>query len=217
MNYQAEIECNGRRVKTLADILPESGPLRMLIIGKCPAPVSVKVGHYFQGRQGQLFWSSLKEYGILRLAGKEYPDEGLARHGYGITDVVKVPREFGAEPSDQEYRAGAGRVMDLIRTLNPSILLFVYKRVLDKIGPLLPGETVKTECGFDPALEARFGAKVFLMPLRGVGGVEEPDQEIDGSARESGQGPVESEWTCPPKFFITSRGQRTIRSRNAND
>lgn len=47
--HQTWIETEVGSVLTLADILPERPGLRMLIVGKTPAPVSVKVGHYFRG------------------------------------------------------------------------------------------------------------------------------------------------------------------------
>jgi len=59
VNYQTTIEIDGGPVKTLLDIVPQRGPLRMLIIAKTPAPVSVEAGHYFQGAQGRMFWNSL--------------------------------------------------------------------------------------------------------------------------------------------------------------
>lgn len=39
--------------ETLLDILPEKGPIKILIVGKAPAPASVAAGHYFQGRHGK--------------------------------------------------------------------------------------------------------------------------------------------------------------------
>jgi hypothetical protein len=54
-------------VATLADILPAEGPMKMLMIAKTPAFVSVDAGHYFQGRQGRMFWNRLIDYRLLDL------------------------------------------------------------------------------------------------------------------------------------------------------
>lgn len=63
---------------TLADILPNSDkPLEVLIIGKVPAPISVKAGHYYQGNQGQFFWKKLREYGLLNIGKHIYEDNAL--------------------------------------------------------------------------------------------------------------------------------------------
>jgi hypothetical protein len=59
MNHNTNISINGKLVKTLADILPQTSGLEMLFIAKTPAPVSVEAGHYFQGRQGKMFWNKL--------------------------------------------------------------------------------------------------------------------------------------------------------------
>jgi G:T/U-mismatch repair DNA glycosylase len=119
-------------ILTLRDILPAFPGLRALFVAKTPAPSSVGVGHYFQGRQGKSFWSSLRKYGLLeRTTGFE--DDLLLEHGYGLTDIVKVPRAFGEEPSLQEYRDGLPRILELIRTHQPKVVAFVYKGVLDTI------------------------------------------------------------------------------------
>src|SRR5207302_1843191 len=124
---------NGKQVVTLADILPNDGSLRMLVVAKTPAPKSVEAGHYFQGKQGQMFWNRLREYGLLRSSPGRFEDEMLLDHGFGLTDIVKVPRSYGNEPSDEEYRLGVSRILALIERLSPTVLMFVYKRVLDQI------------------------------------------------------------------------------------
>jgi mismatch-specific thymine-DNA glycosylase len=168
MNYQTTSIVDGHRVQTLADILPATGPMKMLIIAKTPAPVSVAAGHYFQGRQGQMFWNRLQDYGLLSVPPDTYPDEVLLDHGYGLTDVVKVPREYGMEPSDREYRAGLDRILGLMSNLQPRVTMFVYKGVLDQILKLPYGQKKKSVYGFNQALEGIFKCKVFAFPMPGT-------------------------------------------------
>lgn len=168
MNYQTTIEVEGRSVKTLSDILPLTGPMKMLIVAKTPAPISVEVGHYFQGRQGTMLWNKLKEYSLLSVPHGKYEDEVLLDHNYGITDIVKVPRSFGNEPSDAEYKAGLERILGLISKLEPTVLFFVYKRVLDQILLLGHGRVQRASYGFNPNLEAWFGCQVFVFPMPGT-------------------------------------------------
>lgn len=168
MNFQITLLINGQSVQTLADILPPAGPLKMLIIAKTPAPVSVAAGHYFQGRQGQLFWNRLKAYGLLSVPDGQQPDEVLLAHGYGLTDIAKAPREFGVEPSAAEYRAGLDRILGLVATLRPRVTLFVYKGVLDNILKLAFDIRRKAEYGFNPDLEPRFQCGVFVFPMPGT-------------------------------------------------
>lgn len=157
-----------RVVSTLADILPTTGPMRMLIVAKTPALVSVEAGHYFQGRQGRMFWNRLREYDLLTTPPAAYEDDFLLAHGYGLTDVVKVPRDYGDEPSDQEYRDGVERILELIVRLAPEVVMFVYKRVLDQILWLSFDRPNKSKYGFNPDLDSVFGSRVFVFPMPGT-------------------------------------------------
>jgi uracil-DNA glycosylase len=162
-----DITVDGRSVRTLRDILPEKPGLQVLFVAKTPAPQSVKAGHYFQGRQGQMFWNLLREYGVLTPT-TEFQDDSLLDHEYGLTDIVKVPRAFGNEPSDAEYRAGLERILGLIRVHRPKVVVFVYKRVLDQILRLGFGISAKATYGFNPAVGAHLGTGVFAFPLPGT-------------------------------------------------
>ena len=66
-NYKVKIKVYNKEHDTLADILPYNGNLDILFIAKTPATVSVEAGHYFQGRQGTMFWNRLSEYNILKV------------------------------------------------------------------------------------------------------------------------------------------------------
>jgi TDG/mug DNA glycosylase family protein len=165
---QAYVSAEGRQILTLRDILPVVPGLLGLFVAKTPAPPSVEVGHYFQGRHGTNFWNNLKKYGLLRpTAGFE--DDVLLEHGYGLTDIVKVPRAFNNEPSVLEYRSGSPRILELIRTHRTKVVVFVYKRVLDKIIRIQFGRKRKSVYGFNEDLANDFGARVFAFPLPGVG------------------------------------------------
>lgn len=168
MSYATTIELKGKRVDTLADVLPDDVPLKMLIVGKTPTPNSVAAGHYFQGRQGKMFWGKLQTYGLLKVHSGRFEDEALCEHGYGITDLVKVPREYGVEPSNDEYRANLPRVQRLIVNTRPKVLLFVYKGALDKVLKLAYGQTNKSAYGFNPDLTAVFHSKIFVFPMPGT-------------------------------------------------
>lgn len=161
------ITVDGRKVRTLRDILPEKPGLRVLFVAKTPAPISVEAGHYFQGLQGRVFWNRLREYRLL-IPTTEFEDDSLLSHGYGLTDIVKVPRSYGNEPSDAEYRAGLERILGLVGSHRPKVVVFVYKRVLDQILRIGFGVRTKAAYGFNSALEGRFGTRVFAFPLPGT-------------------------------------------------
>ncbi len=168
MDYRIELPLDGRLVPTLADILPERGPLRMLIVGKTPSPASVETGHYFQGRMGRGLWKRLDEAEVLRPVPGLFPDELLLEQGFGLTDICKLPRPFGEEPSEEEYREGWERVGPLLTKLRPRVLAFVYKGALDKVLRYCYGWEHKSCYGFNDDLMRTFGRRVFAVPLPGV-------------------------------------------------
>jgi len=168
MSHKIKISVGGKEVETLADILPTKPNLVILFIAKTPTPISVKVGHYFQGTQGRMFWNKLASYNILNIYYGGYEDDHLLENLYGITDIVKVPRSYGNEPSDEEYKEGLKRILDLIKLYKPRVICFVYKKVLDQIIKLSFHRTQKSNYGFNPDLEKDFGTKVFVFPMPGT-------------------------------------------------
>ena len=167
MTHRIQIQKEGKTYDTLEDILPsDSLKLDMLIIGKVPAPESVKAGHYFQGRQGKTMWNKLTSYEILK-KNTLYHDDSLLHSKIGITDIVKVPREYGNEPSSSEYSEGKKRIISIIDKYKPKVVFFVYKPVLEHfVSPLC-----EIIYGFNEKLTEYFnGCKVFLFPMPGTRG-----------------------------------------------
>lgn len=168
MNFQTKINIGGNIHNTLADILPPDEKLKILFIAKTPAPVSVNAGHYFQGKQGRMFWNKLSEYDILKVPHGQFEDEYLLINSYGLTDIVKVPRDYGNEPSEKEYHNGLSRILHLITKHEPKVIVFVYKVVLDNIMRLNFAHNTKAKYGFNQHLEKYFGSKVFVFPMPGT-------------------------------------------------
>lgn len=168
MSHKIILYVNGKDVETLADILPDKVGLEILFIAKTPTPVSVEAGHYFQGKQGRMFWNKLVSYNILNVPNGAFEDDYLLENSYGITDIVKVPRSFGNEPSDEEYKEGLDRILDLIKIHSPKVVCFVYKKVLDQILKLSFHRTEKSVYGFNPDFEKDFNTKVFVFPMPGT-------------------------------------------------
>jgi hypothetical protein len=174
---QKTIIVEGREILTLRDILPATPGLRVLFVAKTPAPVSVEVGHYFQGKQGTMFWKRLKDYGLLKPTTK-FEDDSLVGHRYGLTDIVKVPRAYGNEPSEQEYMDGTLRILDAIRIHRPRVVVFVYKKVLDSILRLHFAIKEKSSYGFNQPLETYFGARVSRFHSPELGAARPPSPRL---------------------------------------
>jgi double-stranded uracil-DNA glycosylase len=168
VDHRTEMEVGGLTVVTLADILPERGPMRALFVGKTPSPASVEAGHYYQGRMGKGLWRRLDEFGLLPAVEGVYGDDSLLDHGFGMTDLCKMPRPFGQEPIESEYVEGWERVSGLVGALRPRILVFVYKGALDRVLAYSFGWERKSDYGFNDELVRTFGRRVFAFPLPGV-------------------------------------------------
>jgi mismatch-specific thymine-DNA glycosylase len=166
--FKTKITVDGIVHETLADILPENGNLEILFIAKTPATVSVEAGHYFQGKQGTMFWNRLSNYDILKVPNGKFADEYLISNKYGITDIVKVPRDYGNEPTDEEYKQGLKRILLTIEKYKPTVIIFIYKKVLDIIIRLNFGISTKANYGFNPQFDKYFNSKVFVFPMPGT-------------------------------------------------
>lgn len=167
-NFRTILNVEGKKIETLSDILPNKPGLKILFIAKTPLPKSVESGHYFQGTQGTMLWNKLARYDILKVPDGEYHDEYLLKFGFGITDIVKVPRAYGSEPSADEYQEGMHRILELIKLHEPKILFFVYKGVLDKIMKYKFKCSQKSEYGFNDNLYPFFSSNVFVFPMPGT-------------------------------------------------
>jgi len=175
-DHRIRMNDGGGEFDTLEDILPaDNAPqgqkLIMLIVGKRPALTSLGAGHYFQGTQGAAFRENLRRYGIILAPKGEHEDDSLLDQLYGVTDFVKRPAGAGDEPADSEYEENTKRIMLLIKTHEPDILLFLYKPPLLQLLKAKSVDSPIPKYGFNPDLEEILGARVFLCPLQGVGGV----------------------------------------------
>jgi G:T/U-mismatch repair DNA glycosylase len=168
MTHLMEIDVGGELVPTLADILPDAGGLRALLIGKTPSPASVAAGHYFEGKMGKGLWKRLGDVGVLTPPPDGFADDALLAAGLGVTDICKMPRPFGDEPGREEYEAGWRRVAGIVDRLRPRILVFVYKGALDRVLRYSFGWEHKSGYGFNDDLSRTFGRRVFAVPLPGV-------------------------------------------------
>ena len=168
-SFKTIITINGQKHETLKDILPvPTKTLDILFIAKTPALKSVAAGHYFQGHHGRMFWNRLKDYNILKVRPNTFEDENLIENNFGLTDIVKVPRDFGNEPINDEYIEGVDRIMQIISKYKPRVLVFVYKRVLDNILLHRFNYSNNTEYGFNKGLEKFFNSRVFIFPMPGT-------------------------------------------------
>ena len=155
--HRVTVTVDGRAVVSLADLPPERG--RLLFVGLNPSPVSVRAGHYHQGRLGRTFWHRLVSAGILPAGTPiEAADDALLAAGHGITDLIKrpTPRDIA---SDAELTAGVGILWQKVALWRPGAIVFVYKRMASTVAGRQLGERWGTLDGVAVA-----GRPCFLMP-----------------------------------------------------
>jgi TDG/mug DNA glycosylase family protein len=166
-SHRTTIVVDGNTIETLADLPPLRN--KLLFVGLNPSPVSVKAGHYHQGRLGQTFWRRLMTTEILpKATDVETADDALMAAGHGITDLLKVPSPRDTA-SDEALRAGVGTLWQKIAIWRPAAVVFIYKRA----ATIAAGRALAESWGQLQGV-ALAGRPCFLMP-----GPYAPREEVD--------------------------------------
>jgi len=155
--HRTTLQLGGTPIETLADLPPLRD--RLLFVGLNPSPVSVRAGHYFQGRLGRMFWERLMVAQILaRDTAIETADDALVAAGHGLTDLLKVPSPRDIA-TDATLRAGVGPLWQKIAIWRPAAIVFVYKRAAE----IAAGRSLTEPWGQLVGV-ALSGRPCFLMP-----------------------------------------------------
>src|SRR4051794_2368391 len=125
MSNRVVIEWMGAQIDTLADLLPESP--RAVIVGINPAPVSVEIGHYYQGKLGHRLWDRLRRCGLVSPTMAGWEDDEAVASGFGFTDVVKRPTESVSAIRPGEREHGARLLTEKLVALNATTVIFTFK------------------------------------------------------------------------------------------
>ena len=114
------IRVRARRARTLPDTV---GPgMRVLVCGLNPSLYAADFGVGY-ARPGNRFWPAARAAGIVERDRDAI--DALARHGMGMTDLVKRATTGASDLTAAEYRDGAARVERLVRWLRPGAVCFV--------------------------------------------------------------------------------------------
>jgi TDG/mug DNA glycosylase family protein len=98
--------------------------LDVLFCGINPGLVSAARGHNF-ARPGNRFWPALHGAGFTPRLLKPEEDGDLPRFGLGVTNVVDRPSGGAHDLTDDELRAGARNVEELVHEYRPRVLAVV--------------------------------------------------------------------------------------------
>lgn len=152
--HRVTVDWMGTEVETLADLLPAH--TRAVCVGINPAPTSVAVGHYYQGRRGQRFFARLVQAGVLQPISDGFEDDAAVAAGLGFTDVVKRPTARADEVSPDEFRHGRDLLERKLSRAGAPALIFPFKAAAVALVGKFDGN------GW---LEANFaGCRLFVMP-----------------------------------------------------
>lgn len=153
--HRVSTEWMGEQIVTLADLLRPG--LQSVVVGINPSPVSVAVGHYYQGQIGQRFFKRLDSAGVIDLSVAGLEDDVAFAAGIGFTDVVKRPtaRADALRPGELEH--GRELLEAKLAHLQVPRVVFTFKGGAEALLGKLSGH------GLMPDVTLA-GAEVFVMP-----------------------------------------------------
>lgn len=158
IGYQGVEEWMGVEYLTLRDVLPESP--RAVIVGLNPSPVSVAVGHYYQGQVGQRQLRRLAAAGLFNLPdGVRTFEDAASAAGVGFTDIIKRPTVGEKDLVAGEREHGRGRLAEKLGALDVPLVVCVFRHPVEA----LLGLNAAGGPGLQQA-QTVWGAQVFRMP-----------------------------------------------------
>jgi len=158
INFQGVEEWMGTEYLTLRDVLPKNP--RAVIVGLNPSPVSVALGHYYQGQVGQRQLRRLASAGLFELADgtRTFEDAALAA-GVGFTDIIKRPTVGEKDLAAGELEHGRGLLADKLGALGVPLVVCVFRHPVEA----LLGRKAAGAPGLQDS-RTEWGAQVFRMP-----------------------------------------------------
>jgi TDG/mug DNA glycosylase family protein len=98
--------------------------LKVLFVGINPGLYSGATGRHF-ARPGNRFWPALHLGGITPRRLHPSEEQELLALGYGITGMVRRATATAQELKPHEYREGARRLEQTVRTFHPKLICFL--------------------------------------------------------------------------------------------
>jgi double-stranded uracil-DNA glycosylase len=108
--------------RTVSDLVRPG--LKALFVGINPGLYSGATGYHF-ARPGNRFWPALHLAGITPRRLQPSEEQELLALGYGITNMVRRATATAQELKPHEYRAGAQRLEETVRTYGPRLVCFL--------------------------------------------------------------------------------------------
>jgi len=118
----SRIELEAARSATIPDVLAPG--LRVLFVGINQGLVSGATGHHF-ARPGNRFWATLHGAGFTPRVLAPEEAASLPAYGLGVTNLVARTTAVASELTDEELRAGAAHLREIVERDHPCFVAFV--------------------------------------------------------------------------------------------
>ena len=140
-------------MRTLPDHLRKG--MKLVIVGCNPTESSVRVGHYYAGRDNP-FWPIMYESGVMPEPFDDHDDKRVIEFGIGLTDLVKRPSKTVEELKREDFAEGRIVLSQKLEEFAPRVVAFNGK---------LPYEQfAQRKCKFGLQKESLYGARVYVLP-----------------------------------------------------
>src|ERR1700726_3668042 len=138
---------------TLPDHLRKG--MKLIIIGCHPTEASVRVGHYYAGRDNE-FWPILFESGVVPEPFDYRDDKRVIEFGIGLTDLVKRPSKTAAEITREDFAEGRIVLSQKLEEFAPRVVAFNGKITYELFA--------QRKCKFGLQKELLYRARVYVLP-----------------------------------------------------
>ena len=129
--------------------------MKLVIVGCHPTESSVRVGHYYAGRDNE-FWPLLFEGGVVPEPFDYRDDKRVIEFGIGLTDLVKRPHRNSEELSREDFAEGRFVLSQKLEEFVPRVVAFN--------GRLTYEQFAQRKCNLGLQKELLYGARVYVLP-----------------------------------------------------
>ena len=129
--------------------------MKLVIVGCNPTESSVRVGHYYAGRDNE-FWPLLFESGVVPEPFDYRDDKRVIEFGIGLTDLVKRPSRTIEELQRPDFAEGRIVLSQKLEEFAPRVVAFN--------GRLTYEQFAQRRCKYGLQKERLYGARVYVFP-----------------------------------------------------
>ena len=140
-------------MRTLPDHLRKG--MKLVIVGCHPTESSVRVGHYYSGRENE-FWPMIFDSGVVPEPFDYRDDKRVIEFGIGLTDLVKRPSKTDEELTREDFAEGRIVLSQKLEEFAPRVVAFN--------GRLTYEQFAQRKCKYGLQKELLYGARVYVLP-----------------------------------------------------